>query len=189
MSLRWSLAQAACADNVISKGGIGQAASLVTVETNAAAYDTPFRNDSGPAAHPWPLRFCVRMDSRQCLVLWENQVTEFPETRDSLLVQVRSPANREAWDQFALIYRPVIYRLARRKGLQDADAQDLAQRVLMAVAVGHRQLGKVERVGAVPSLAAASDTQCDPQCAVAAAAGSRGRRLVGAGAIAGAAER
>lgn len=61
-------------------------------------------------------------------------VTEFPETRDSLLVQVRFPANREAWDQFALIYRPVIYRLARQRGLQDADAQDLAQRVLMAVA-------------------------------------------------------
>ena len=61
-------------------------------------------------------------------------MTDFPETRDSLLVQVRSPANREAWEQFTLIYRPVIYRLARRRGLQDADAQDLAQQVLMAVA-------------------------------------------------------
>lgn len=61
-------------------------------------------------------------------------VTDFPETRNSLLVQVRSPANRTAWDEFALIYRPVIYRLARHKGLQDADAQDLAQQVLMAVA-------------------------------------------------------
>jgi RNA polymerase sigma factor (sigma-70 family) len=61
-------------------------------------------------------------------------VTDFPETRESLLVQVRSPANREAWDEFALIYRPVIYRLARHRGLQDADAQDLAQQVLMAVA-------------------------------------------------------
>ena len=49
-------------------------------------------------------------------------------------MQVRSPANREAWDQFALIYRPVIYRLARHRGLQDADAQDLAQQVLIAVA-------------------------------------------------------
>ena len=29
-------------------------------------------------------------------------VTDFPETRESLLVQVRSPANREAWDEFAL---------------------------------------------------------------------------------------
>lgn len=61
-------------------------------------------------------------------------MTDFPETRESLLVQVRSPANREAWDEFALIYRPVIYRLARHRGLQDADAQDLAQQVLMAVA-------------------------------------------------------
>ena len=61
-------------------------------------------------------------------------MTECPETRESLLVQVRSPANREAWDHFALIYRPVIYRLARHRGLQDADAQDLAQQVLMAVA-------------------------------------------------------
>jgi RNA polymerase sigma-70 factor, ECF subfamily len=61
-------------------------------------------------------------------------VTDFPETRESLLVQVRSPANREAWDEFVLIYRPVIYRLARRRGLQDADAQDLAQQVLMAIA-------------------------------------------------------
>ena len=61
-------------------------------------------------------------------------MTEFPETRDSLLVQVRSPGNREAWDQFVQIYRPVIYRLARSRGLQDADALDLAQQVLIAVA-------------------------------------------------------
>lgn len=61
-------------------------------------------------------------------------MTEFPETRESLLVLVRSPENREAWDQFVALYRPVIYRLARRRGLQDADAQDLAQQVLMAVA-------------------------------------------------------
>lgn len=61
-------------------------------------------------------------------------MTDFPETRDSLLVQVRSPANREAWDQFAQLYQPVIYRLARHRGLQDADAQDLAQHVLIAVA-------------------------------------------------------
>jgi RNA polymerase sigma-70 factor (ECF subfamily) len=69
-------------------------------------------------------------------------VTQFPETRDSLLMQVRSPANREAWDEFVLIYRPVIYRLARQKGLQDADAQDLAQRVLMSVAAAIGQWEK-----------------------------------------------
>jgi len=60
-------------------------------------------------------------------------VTQFPDTRDSLLLQVKDPQNAEAWEQFAQIYRPVIYRLARRRGMQDADAQDLAQQVLIAV--------------------------------------------------------
>jgi RNA polymerase sigma-70 factor, ECF subfamily len=61
-------------------------------------------------------------------------MTEYPETRDSLLVQVGDPQNAEAWEQFARIYRPVIFRLARRRGLQDADAHDLSQQVLMSVA-------------------------------------------------------
>lgn len=61
-------------------------------------------------------------------------MTEFPQTRSSLIAQVRSPEDREAWDQFVVIYRPVIYRMARRRGMQDADAQDLVQAVLMRVA-------------------------------------------------------
>lgn len=61
-------------------------------------------------------------------------MSEFPETRDSLLVQVQDPANRDAWDLFARIYRPAIVRIAMARGLQDADAQDLSQQVLMAVA-------------------------------------------------------
>ena len=68
---------------------------------------------------------------------------EFPETRDSLIVQVQNPLNREAWDQFAMIYRPVVYRLARQKGLQDADAQDLAQQVLHAVS---QSIGRWEKL-------------------------------------------
>ena len=59
---------------------------------------------------------------------------EFPETRDSLIVQVKDPSNREAWDQFAQIYRPVVVRIAMRRGMQEADAHDLAQQVLWAVA-------------------------------------------------------
>ena len=59
---------------------------------------------------------------------------EVPPTRESLLLRVRDLEDRDAWEQFAHIYRPVVYRLARSRGLQDADAQDLAQRVLMSVA-------------------------------------------------------
>ena len=61
-------------------------------------------------------------------------MNEFPETRDSLLLQVQDPANRDAWEMFAQIYRPVIFRIAKARGLQHADAQDLSQHVLIAVA-------------------------------------------------------
>lgn len=57
-----------------------------------------------------------------------------PETRDSLIIQIQGPENREAWDEFTQIYRPVVYRMARSRGLQDADAEDLTQQVLMSVA-------------------------------------------------------
>ena len=57
-----------------------------------------------------------------------------PETRPSLIARIRDPANGQAWAEFSRIYAPVIYRFARGAGLQDADAQDLTQEVLRAVA-------------------------------------------------------
>ena len=57
-----------------------------------------------------------------------------PETRASLLLRVRDPADQGAWREFVEIYRPVILRLARQKGMQEADADDVAQQVLAAVA-------------------------------------------------------
>lgn len=57
-----------------------------------------------------------------------------PETRPSLLVRLKDREDQEAWHVFAEVYQPVIYRLARRKGMQHADAEDLTQLVLMAVA-------------------------------------------------------
>lgn len=66
-------------------------------------------------------------------------MTEFPQTRASLIAQVRSSEDREAWNQFVFIYRPVLYRMARRRGMQDADAQDVVQTILMRVAASiHR---------------------------------------------------
>ncbi len=60
-------------------------------------------------------------------------MNQIPETRDSLLVRLADAADHEAWCRFAAIYRPLVYRIARRQGLQDADAQDLTQRVLLSV--------------------------------------------------------
>ena len=61
---------------------------------------------------------------------------EIPETRASLLIRLRQPGNQEAWREFASLYEPLIYRLATRKGFQHADAQDLLQDVLVAIARG-----------------------------------------------------
>ncbi|WP_165225374.1 RNA polymerase sigma factor [Aquisphaera insulae] len=59
---------------------------------------------------------------------------EPPATRCSLIIKLRDPADTAAWREFVEIYEPLIHRLARRKGLQDADARDLGQEVFRAVA-------------------------------------------------------
>jgi RNA polymerase sigma-70 factor (ECF subfamily) len=61
-------------------------------------------------------------------------MNEAPSTRPSLLVRLRDLDDERAWSEFIEIYGPLVHRLARRRGLQDADAQDLAQEVFRAVA-------------------------------------------------------
>ena len=56
-----------------------------------------------------------------------------PETRASLIGKLCDPAADEAWTEFAGLYRPLVIRVARAKGLQYADAEDLAQDVLATV--------------------------------------------------------
>ena len=59
---------------------------------------------------------------------------ELPETRESLLLQIREPENRAAWEEFVEIYRPVVYRIGVARGLQHADALDLVQTVFISIA-------------------------------------------------------
>ena len=56
-----------------------------------------------------------------------------PETRPSLLLLLGTDQNQSAWRQFADLYSPVIYRYCRRKGLQEADALEVLQDVLLQV--------------------------------------------------------
>lgn len=90
-------------------------------------------------------------------------MTESPETRHSLLARLRDARLRELrhrdggssgsstndssansstsrtsdderdWREFVEIYEPVVYGLARKSGMQDADARDLTQTVLASV--------------------------------------------------------
>jgi len=57
-----------------------------------------------------------------------------PETSHSLIARVRDPADGAAWMEFLAIYRPVVFRLARSKGMQDSDADDLSQQVFLSIA-------------------------------------------------------
>ena len=55
-------------------------------------------------------------------------------TRASLLIRLRDPDDRVAWQQFVDLYGGLVYAFARKRGLQDADAADLTQEVFQAVA-------------------------------------------------------
>ena len=57
-----------------------------------------------------------------------------PKTRNSLILRLRDREDVDSWREFVAIYQPVIYRVARKRGLQDADAHELVQRVLVVVA-------------------------------------------------------
>jgi RNA polymerase sigma factor (sigma-70 family) len=61
-------------------------------------------------------------------------MNQAPITRPSLLVRLREPANHAAWAEFVNLYTPLVHGFCRQRGLQEADAADVAQEVLMAVA-------------------------------------------------------
>ena len=59
---------------------------------------------------------------------------EFPETNYSLIARVKDLGDGASWAEFLGIYQPVVFRMARRRGLQDADAQDVMQQVFLSIA-------------------------------------------------------
>ncbi len=60
-------------------------------------------------------------------------MTPTPTTRPSLLLRLRDSRDHEAWMEFVSLYEPVTYRLLRRHRLQDADAREVMQELLLAV--------------------------------------------------------
>jgi RNA polymerase sigma factor (sigma-70 family) len=68
-------------------------------------------------------------------------MANFPETRASLVMRIADAGDAAAWEEFVRIYQPAIYRMVRREGLQHADAEELAQEAMLAVA---RAVGRWE---------------------------------------------
>ncbi|MGN6543637.1 MAG: RNA polymerase sigma factor [Aureliella sp.] len=68
------------------------------------------------------------------------------ETRASLILRLRDAADLDAWDEFVTVYGPLVYGMARRQGLQAADADDLVQELFAATArSGSQWLEREER--------------------------------------------
>lgn len=72
-------------------------------------------------------------------------MSDAPTTRPSLLLRIRDAKDHEAWHTFVELYSPLVYRYARKRGLQDADAADLTQDVLRLVASAMER-GSYDRV-------------------------------------------
>src|SRR5579884_3770062 len=75
-------------------------------------------------------------------------MADIPPTRASLLLRLRDPRDAAAWAEFVGLYAPLVYGYLRKQGLQDADAADLSQDVLAAVARGIGRLEYDPRRGA-----------------------------------------
>lgn len=65
----------------------------------------------------------------------------FTVTSDSLLAGLEDPANQTVWRDFVDRYRPLLVQWVRRAGTPDADADDLAQEILVAFTDAYRRGG------------------------------------------------
>jgi RNA polymerase sigma-70 factor (ECF subfamily) len=54
-------------------------------------------------------------------------------TPPSLLERLRNPTESNTWHYFVALYTPLLYKWARGRGLQEADAGDLVQDVLVVL--------------------------------------------------------
>lgn len=67
-----------------------------------------------------------------------------PATRPSLLVRLRDWGQQTAWREFDHNYAPLLRNVALKAGLTDAEADEVAQETLIAVA---KKIGQFEHAG------------------------------------------
>jgi RNA polymerase sigma-70 factor (ECF subfamily) len=80
-------------------------------------------------------------------------IHQFPETRASLLLRLPNASDLVAWDEFVNLYSPCVVRVVTRSGLQQADAENVLQEVLLRVAKSiELWLNRAERGGFRPWL-------------------------------------
>jgi RNA polymerase sigma-70 factor (ECF subfamily) len=86
------------------------------------------------------MKFVERIGAREGIVSVEtcfNRVSasdEFIPTRASLLGRLKDWGDQESWQEFFNTYWKLIYSVATKAGLSDAEAQDVVQETLLTVA-------------------------------------------------------
>ena len=63
------------------------------------------------------------------------------ETRSSLIQRLKATINGQSWEEFFQTYWQLIYNVARRSGLSEADSQDVVQETILKV---HNSMEKFE---------------------------------------------
>ena len=100
---------------------------------------------SGRIVKDRPTERVYYSETRQCRSQ-RSLVSPIPETRPSLIVRLSDVDDVDAWDEFVTIYGPLVYRVARHRGLQHSDAQDLVQEVCLRY-LGRSMRGRRIRSG------------------------------------------
>jgi RNA polymerase sigma-70 factor, ECF subfamily len=60
-------------------------------------------------------------------------VNFMPTTHASLMVRLKNDSNNVDWHRFVQLYQPALIRWLSSKGLQDSDADDCVQQILLSV--------------------------------------------------------
>jgi len=77
---------------------------------------------------------CMLVESRSPSPSGEGERESFIPTRESLLSRIKDWEDRESWQEFFDTYWRLIYGVARKSGLNDAEAQDIVQETVFSVA-------------------------------------------------------
>ena len=69
--------------------------------------------------------------------MWQNEQPRetriVDTTRASLLIRIRNRDDQAAWSQFDSIYRPMLFRFARARGMGETEAEEIAQQCMTAI--------------------------------------------------------
>src|SRR5262245_93828 len=87
-----------------------------------------------PRSRPGPARVRLRRAPPAAIIpALEPGERSMSETSPSLLERLRDPADPRSWQRLVHLYTPLIRGWLRRHGVQEQDADDLVQEVLLAV--------------------------------------------------------